>query len=475
MKDREIIHAALHEIARRILLNRVLRELVYAAGVVLFSLLAFQLVRPAAGRAGMPLIAGLGIGLACFCIYVAWRAFRRIPLSQAAGEADARARLKDELKSACWFLTAEGATPFVREQVARAARTAQGLDPAALVPARTPRNLPIVTALAVLLAVTSWVMPQLSHSWETLARHDRPAYPKDAADLRARLKELLPDPEVRQVEQALSVIERPEASAEEVERAVKAVREAAEQMNMRAAAASETLADLAATMAGRADLARAAEALDDGRTQEAMALVQRAVRDAAEGGMDTDRETLQRTLRIIEEADDVMQARNEIAEIQREMQDFHALSAQQSPYSPGQPDPSPPPEAGRVQLHSGGVSQLGARLRLDDDESKQDGSGVGMGSGDSPSLALEGASTARLDVQLQLEAVRVESGEGGEPADASWFLVPSREQAAGAGLASVREERAYTRADVMSPARIPLRQRQLVKDYFINLHESQDQ
>jgi hypothetical protein len=39
----------------------------------------------------------------------------------------------------------------------------------------------------------------------------------------------------------------------------------------------------------------------------------------------------------------------------------------------------------------------------------------------------------------------------------------------------VREGRSYTRAEIMGPPRIPLRQRQLVKDYFINLHESQDQ
>jgi hypothetical protein len=503
MEDREIIHAVLRSVAHRISFNRALREAVFAAGVVLFALIAFQLARSSAGLGGVPLAAGLGSGLACFGIYVIWRASRRVPLTQAAGVADARAQLRDELKSACWFLSTQEPTPFEQEQVARAARTARGIDPVALVPARAPRSLPVVTALAVLLVATAWVMPRLSHSWETLARIGASAELQDAVGLRARLQGLPDVPEVQQMKQALAAFERPGATAEELEQAAREARDAADQANMRAAVAREALDRLAGAMQGRAELEHVARALEQGRTREAMALLreaqgepphgaapetrspvapedlqtalEQATRDFADDGTDLDRETLQRALRVMQDADETLQMRREVTEIAREMREFHAWSALRSPYSSGDPDPSTPPESGNIELRSGGTSQQGVRLRLDDDDSDQEGSGVGAGAGDTPTRELMGAPTARLDVELQLEAVQVQSTGGGDAGDESWFLAPTREQAATAEFGVVREGRSYTRAEIMGPPRIPLRQRQLVKDYFINLHESQDQ
>ncbi|HUF20099.1 MAG TPA: hypothetical protein VMP00_05030 [Burkholderiales bacterium] len=503
MKDREVIHAVLSRVARRISFNRALREIVFAAGVVLFAQVAFQLARPTTGLGGMSLMAGLGLGLASFAIYAVWRASRRVPLTQAAGEVDARAQLRDELKSACWFLSNAEQTPFVQAQVARAARTAQGVDPVALVPARAPRSLAVLTALAILLAATAWVMPRLSHSWEILARADTAVEMQDAGGLRARLQQLPAGAEVQQIEQALAVFERPAATAEELEQAAREVRDAAERANMRAAVAREALDRLAGAMQGRAELEHVARALEQGRVQEAMALLREAhgdpLRDAGGGtrspaaqenlqkalehatrelgddGTDLDRETLQRALRVMQDSDQTLQMRREVTEIAREMQEFHAWSALRSPYSSGDPDQSSPPESGNIELRSGGTSQQGVRLRLDDDGSQQDGSGVGAGAGDTPTRELMGAPTARLDVELQLEAVQVQSTGGGDAGDESWFLAPTREQAATAEFAAVREGRSYTRAEIMGPPSIPLRQRQLVKDYFINLHESQDQ
>jgi hypothetical protein len=490
--DREVILDALRKVASRLSLNRALQEIAFAAGVVLFALAVLELVRPAAESAGaLPVDGMLLLGVTCFGAYALWRALRRASLAQAAGAADYGAQLRDELKSACWFLSQNETTPFVEAQIARAARSAQALEPGRLVPLRPQRGALAVAGLAVMLFASTWVTPRLSHSWDALTRAERPT--ADAAAMRARLDELQ-GLEAQRVAQALDVLERQDSSGEERQRAAREVRDAAAQADMRAAAARETLERLAVALEGRGELARAlqqgragdaAELLRDEVTRSASAadgreaapgqpedVLERLLREIAGGGMENDREVQQRTLRVIEDAEHALRAQREIREIERQMQDFYAISAQRSPYSPGEPDTSPPPEAGHVELHSGGTSQLGARLRLKDDESMQEGSGVGAGYGESPAMALEGAPSARLDVELQLETVQVRS-EGGGAGEDSWFFAPSREQAARAGFAAIRERGMHARAEVVGASGIPLRQRGLVRDYFVNLHESE--
>ena len=66
------------------------------------------------------------------CWACCWRALcgRRSSLARAAAEADARAQLKDELTSACWFMQALPGSDWVGAQLERAARTARALEPA---------------------------------------------------------------------------------------------------------------------------------------------------------------------------------------------------------------------------------------------------------------------------------------------------------------------------------------------------------
>ena len=59
---------------------------------------------------------------------LAWRLARPTTLAQAAGAADTRAALKDELKSAHWFVQRAARGAFVELMVTRAAQTAQRLE-----------------------------------------------------------------------------------------------------------------------------------------------------------------------------------------------------------------------------------------------------------------------------------------------------------------------------------------------------------
>ena len=107
-----------------------------------------------------------------------------------------------------------------------------------------------------------------------------------------------------------------------------------------------------------------------------------------------------------------------------------------------------------------------------------DGSTTGSPSGNSASLALEGRATRRLQAQLELERVRVGSGEESKQKDgeeSAWFYSASQRQASDSEFAEIRARDDYGRADVVDQGHIPIQQRQAVRDYFINVHEGEEQ
>jgi hypothetical protein len=148
MSDREILVRWLAAIAVRLRRRAAVRELGRLACALFGLLFLWQLTAAAAvpvpvRAALLPLflMAALVAALAW-----AWRARRSASLEQAAAEADARAGLKDEIKSAHWFSVEpmpEGQSrtdELVRLLVARAAATARQVDTLRLIPLSVPRS-----------------------------------------------------------------------------------------------------------------------------------------------------------------------------------------------------------------------------------------------------------------------------------------------------------------------------------------------
>jgi hypothetical protein len=117
----------------------------------------------------------------------------------------------------------------------------------------------------------------------------------------------------------------------------------------------------------------------------------------------------------------------------------------------------------------------GAVTRRNDDDPARDGNMSGSAAGNSEALALEGAATRRLEAQLKLEAVqrRDDADEEGDKADQGWFYSASQKQNSLLGFEDVRTRPNFDRESAMSFERVPIRQKQAVKDYFLNLHESE--
>jgi hypothetical protein len=152
-----------------------------------------------------------------------------------------------------------------------------------------------------------------------------------------------------------------------------------------------------------------------------------------------------------------------------------ALTASQFDSSDNAPNATASPDTGNADIRGGTMFRQGAVTRRNDDDPARDGNMSGSAEGDSEALALEGAATSRLDAQLKLEAIhrRDDADNDDEKADQGWFYSASQEQKSLLGFEDVRARPNFDRENAMSFERIPIRQKQAVKDYFLNLHESE--
>jgi hypothetical protein len=164
MSDREILLRWLATAAARLTWSRRMREL----GRFACALVALYLVAEILETLGVPapvlaaLVPLLAIVALAVVALLAWRLARPTTLAQAAGAADTRAALKDELKSAHWFVQRAGRNALVELMVTRAAQTAQRLDIRRLFPLGVPRSMLAALALAIFTGALAWFSPRIA-------------------------------------------------------------------------------------------------------------------------------------------------------------------------------------------------------------------------------------------------------------------------------------------------------------------------
>ncbi len=452
---------------------------------------------------------------AAVIVEVVRRSAQGVSTGQAAAEADARARLKDELKSAHWFLTQTEPSPFAELQVQRAALTATRLDLAALVPRRLPNDAFAAVGLGLLLAALVWMTPQLSRSWDA-GHEDGTAEQAESDDLRSLLKNAPRDAEIEKLDLALRKLQQTGASDEEKQRALVDARDAIEQANMEALAAREGLAMLAEAMKGNPKFEEAAQALKQGRVDDAMGLLRKLKADSAAGAREdpaaepTDKasapendvgqalesagrdlavksaavnqDAMNRIISALEQANERMDVQNRVNNVKRRLENNLVATSQRSQLTASQFDnrsnaanPTPSPETGNSTMQGGALFRQAAVAR-EENEDAREGSQTGDASGESTALPLEGAATKRLDAQLKLEKILQKDDTGEDPkgtGDQAWIYSASREQKSILQLEEVRARARDDREEALTHDRVPLRQKTIVKNYFLNLHESE--
>lgn len=515
MNERDLIIGMLVQLGRRIRAARAIRDAAFCACLLLFLLLCLQLVLPGLTVA-MPAAAAPVRGLAFLAMAVALfevarHNAHRVSAREAAAQADGRGQLNDELKSAYCFLE-EGAGSAVEAlQIRRAAVTVARLNPSALVPQTVPGSTWAALLIAGLLATTMAITPQLSRARDAGAAIV-PAEHNERDDLRAPLQDAPKSVEVEKLDRALRELQKTAGGAAEKMRALAEARDAIDQANMEAAAAREGLAQLGESLKADPKFEAVARAMSEGHIDEAQALLRElnagtapqsqaneaerkpgepvdgaapadaAGRDLASKTATLNQEAINRVTRALEEAQERIEVQNRVNAVRRRMDAGLAITSQRSQLTASQFDnrvtaanPTPAPETGNLQMRGGTLFRQAAVAKEGNDEA-HDGSQTGDASGDSVAEPIEGAATRRLDAQLKLETILQKHDDTDEPngkGDAGWFYSASREQKSVLQTEAVRPRGNYERDVAAEHDRVPVSQRVAVKNYFLNLHESE--
>jgi hypothetical protein len=169
MSARQFLIHWLSQVAGRL---RMIRS-IHAGATVTFWLLGlvtlYQVLRVAIPhtevvQALVPLLVIAGVAVVG---YGATRAAGGASLSEAAGVADQKANLRDQLKSAYWFAQLPASQPVVEALVQRASQTARERIPQEILPLQVPRSAWGSLGLALLVGILAALPPQWAHSVKT--------------------------------------------------------------------------------------------------------------------------------------------------------------------------------------------------------------------------------------------------------------------------------------------------------------------
>ena len=410
---------------------------------------------------------------------VGGRLWRRPTREQAAMVADARAQLRDELRSALWFAQHGETGPMAGLLVADAGRRAAALDQRRLFPLAIPRALMAALALAALGLGSAWLLPSAS----------RPAAARGSSQ-----------------PTALTVGPRMGAQAREP---APVARNGADQHAEadRARAAWARIEDLASALAGDGtdEIARAIAAHDAPRaTQLVQALQQQQTTEAAGAAARPQTEQMSATLAagILERLKDLLRA--EAAQPEALAGNADAPTAQlteqlRADTPPENGDPRGQQSAGENilndMLRAINRSSIGQREVAGGggDAAQQGGqSNVGGGAmgrrvgvsqaggqggdrppdnpaGDIDSDPVLGQKTMRLEAQLQ--KVKVDSGASDEPpAGEESLYAQTRAQAARLGYEAVSVQARRSSEGLTAGEETPLAYRDAVKHYMLEQH-----
>jgi hypothetical protein len=516
--ERQAIHSVLLQVERRLRLNRTLYAAALVAGLVLLALVAWRLLAwlGAAAPAAAALVILLAIlGAIALLLLLAQTLFRVAEdRAHAAGIADRRAGLRDELVSAYWFLTAGreagSARGWIELQLQRAARSAAALQPARLVPLRLPGPALAGVAAGALLLVLAWSAAPLSSAHFETPR-DAPA-----ADARVRamreLVEALPKTEVTQrLEAALKTLESGNASAAERRRALVQAQDAMDQIGLDAAASREGLQRLSQMLAGQEGLEAVAEALAQGDAKRAADLLAKVQAEhqagtgsgnapqPAEGGSDraldqavqalTDSmaepqggrpsaEALKMTVDRLNEIAKELAAANYVNEAWKEVKGPQLQVARGNTMSAGRFDQqqatggaNPSAASGDTPMGGGTMFRSAAVAQGPGTEEQEGGTRAGDAMGDGPPDPLMGETGERLDAQLKQQGLTGQE-EHLPDQDQDWFYSESQKRSAQSAWRAVDARGRFAEAEGNASGGISIKHRQIVKDYFMNRPEA---
>ena len=524
MSDREILLTALDGVERRLRLNRTLKHLAVAASAVLAAAIGAVILgnftSPRPGLFGLSLVGTLFV-LAVIVIAGAavQRVLRRGTREDAAAQADLRGGLHDTLASALWFSKQDVASAWIPLLMARAATLASSLDPVRLVPLVVPRGLRMTLALALVLGGLSWLAPKLAPSADAVADDATAARSEEFARI-AELRKLAVEAGQRgdtvakaKLERVLAALERPDASDDEKRKALDEARQMTEQRSLEAATDRERLRQIADQLGGRTEFGEVAEALRAGDARGAAealkkvaaargepaatreptaadgpkppadaALVESLQESLQSAAQNPDREVngetqgkiakavqnLEEIAKRLDGATALNQARRKLNAVSLSMARESRLRAARFGQQEGTPN-GQSPDTGAADIKGGTMYRQAAVAK--EGEGQRDGGRTGDATGNAQGDPVLGDEVKRPEMKYRLETVKSEDRDAQGAGDDLFYAASRQGEAKTQYQAAPPPQYRHAAEEAMSPERIALRHRPIVKRYFTQLRE----
>jgi hypothetical protein len=280
MTDKELIISSLQRVERRVRTNRLLRELALAMTVFMMVPVLFKiwdLFRPFRGLTVAIVLIMWLIGVA---VFIGWKLSKKQTLADAASEIDKKASLRDELKSAYWFVssnqTTQKSADWVELQVRRAARKASELNIEQLYPRVIPRTSYLAGALLVVLVAMNFAPFSQNHNW--LLGEGAPAFSLTAEErkLIEETKKLLSaaekmnEPELmKKLEEIVENLQAGNIDPAEALKQLEDLRNQLNEGNLDMANIQEGLDEMAQDLSGAKETSEVSEAMSEHDMQQA--------------------------------------------------------------------------------------------------------------------------------------------------------------------------------------------------------------
>ena len=519
--ERQAIQHALLRVERRLRLNRTLHLTALLAGLLLVGLITWRLLDwlgdAAPAASALVVLLGLLAGIGLVLWLVAALLGRPIKPTDAAGEADRRARLHDELTSAWWFMRdgerpGRAATDWIDLQLRRAARTAGTLQPERLVPLRLSRIAAAALAGGVILLVLTWSAKPLEPTVHEEASGPAPVEDGQVRAMR-ELVEGLPKTEARRrLESALQTLESGSATPQERQRALAQAQDAVDQIRMDAAGSREGLQRLSQMLAGQKGLEEVADALAKGDAKRAADLlakvqadnpaapsgnspqpsealgdrpIEQAVQQLTDamaepqGARPTD-DALKASVERLNEIAKQLAAANYVNEAWKQVKGPQLQASRAGQMTAGKFDQqqmdgaanNSSPNTGDKPMGGGTMFRSAAVAQGNGTEEQEGGTRMGDAVGTAQSDPVLGDGGERLDAQLKQQALTGQEAQQPDQ-EQSWFYAESQKRDARSEWRSVQARARFTEAEAGTAGGISVRHRQIVKDYFMNRPEAE--
>lgn len=452
MSDREIIIQLLRNVEWRMRANRLLHELALGLSIAFIFLIALKvwdLFSPLRAVTITFVIAACAFSYAGF---VAWRVRKKGTLGQAAASVDQRAGLRDEIKTAFWFINNPRSSEWIEGQLHRAARNAGRIDLDRTYPGIIPRTSYTAAVMVLLFAGLNFVPLPLNHNWlmlqaapaGSLTETERAAL--DSTEQLLRKAGFFGQPDsnesatLENIKRGLDEIARDLLGSEELRDLAEAILES--QIDL----AAQEMRKLAGRM-GTDKPAAAQQMLQSfekasNNSRPGLEALTKSMADLAQALENKDEAAVQEAVEKVAE---------ELERIEGEMQ-VHETGGEQ--IARGM---EAPPGQDSSQIRQDGESP----------QSRSDSMGLGASKGgdggerDAPPTL---ATRLRMDVQLQQAGLKGANDDAVPSAEE--IEEASRRERSTLDYRNVKSELSTAQKDVLNKDRIPWEYRPLIKGYF---------